>query len=215
MVGTKGHKVIQNIPPLEIVEKIMAAPKTLTDKLLVYGLIYTGMRVGEFVHMRREWIRWDLNKIYIPREQPCSICQSCRKERYKKKREAGKWTGEWVLVKPANTWRAKTDNAVRSINISPELKAVLSEFFAEHKAVQEVFPYRELAWTRLKQLSKEAGVKWRLFPHLVRGIVASKLASQKVDVYRLKEIMGWKDIDVAAEYVKLYRPSTKEEVVKW
>jgi len=211
MVGTKGHKVIQNIPPLQIVEKIMVAPKTMVDKLLVYALIYTGMRVGEFVHMCREWIRWDLNKIYIPREQPCTVCRSCRKERYRKNRK----TGEWVLVKPANTWRSKTDSAVRSINISPELKTVLTEFFAEHKAVQEVFPYRELAWTRLKQLAKEAGVKWRLFPHLLRGIVASKLAGQGVDVYRLKEIMGWKDIDMAAEYVKLYRPSTEEEVVKW
>lgn len=211
MVGTKGHKVLQNIPPMEIVEKIIAVPKSLVDKLLVYVLIYTGLRVGEFVHMRREWIRWDLNKIYIPRERPCSVCRSCRKERYKKNRK----TGEWVLIKPVNTWRAKTDSAVRSVNISPELKAVLKEFFTKHKAVQEVFPYRELAWHRLKQLAKEAGVKWRLFPQLLRGIVASKLAGQKVDVYRLKEIMGWKDIGMAAEYVKLFRPSTEEEVVKW
>jgi integrase len=210
MVGTKGHKVIQNIPSREILDKLRSVAKTLEDKILVLGLLFTGFRVGELVHMRKNWIKWELNSIHIPYEQPCT-CRHCRKARYRKNKK----TGEWKLFKPANTWYAKTESAMRGFPIAPELKPVLIEFFSKYESVMDVYPYRELAWHRLKQLVKGAGIKWRVFPHLLRGCVASKLASQDVNVYRLKELMGWKTIDMAAEYVKLFRPPGKEEVVKW
>lgn len=210
MVGTKGHKVIENIPPRPVVDRIKGSAKTLEDRMLIYGLLYTGMRIGELLHMTRNWVRWDLNKIFVPFERPCS-CRNCRKARYR----TDKKTGERKLVKPANTWRAKTESAVRAIPIAPELQPVLSVFFRKYESLLDVFQYRELAWYRLKQLTKRAGVNWRIFPHLLRGCVASKLAGQDVSVYRLKELMGWKKIDMAAEYVKLFRPPSKDEVVKW
>jgi len=216
MVGTKGHKVIQNIPPREIVDRLIEVAKTIEDKILVLGLLFTGLRIGELVHMRKSWVKWDLNSIQIPYEQPCT-CRHCHKARVKKikDKDSGKWTGEWKPSKPPNVWRAKTESAMRSCPIASELKPVLVEFFSKHESVMEVYPYRELAWHRLKQLVKEAGIKWRVFPHLLRGCVASKLASQDVNVYRLKELMGWKTIEMAAEYVKLFRPASKEEVVQW
>jgi len=218
MVGTKGHRVIENIPPRAVIEGLMAVAESVEDKILVWGLLFTGMRIGELVHMRRSWVKWDLNAIFVPFEQPCK-CLHCRKERYRKKdKKAGLLTPDpdnWVLVKPANLWRAKTESAVRSIPIAPNLKPVLIEFFTKYEAVMNVYPYREMAWYRLKQLARKAHIDWRVFPHLLRGCVASKLAGQEVNVYRLKELMGWKKIEMAAEYVKLFRPPSKEEVVKW
>lgn len=210
MVGTKGHKIIENIPPREVVDKLLNMAKTIEDKILVHGLLLTGFRIGELVHMRRSWVKWDINKIQIPYEQPCT-CRHCRKARYKKNKK----TGEWKLSKAENTWRAKTVSAQRSVPISPKLKPILIQFFSKYNSVMDVYPYRELAWHRLKKLAKEAGIKYRIFPHMLRGCVASKLAGQRVDVYRLKDLMGWKTIDMAAEYVKLYRPPSEEEVVKW
>jgi len=219
MVGTKGHKVLQNLqgfPVRELVRRLAESAETVEDKILVYGLLYTGMRLGELVHMRRSWVMWDSNIIQIPYEQPCT-CRHCKKERARRKnRKAPKEDPDsWVLGKPANTWYAKTESARRSIPIAPEFKPILRNFFSKYQSVMDVYAYRELAWYRLKQLVKEAGIKWRIFPHLLRGCVASQLAGQGVDVYRLKERMGWKTIGMAAEYVKLFRPPGEDEVVKW
>jgi len=221
MVGIKGHKVLENIPPRTVIDKLMAVAKSLEDKILVWGLLFTGMRIGELVHMRRSWVKWELNSIHVPLEQPCR-CRHCKKERYRRKEKGVRANvfeppnpDDWKLVKPANMWRAKTESAVRSIPIAPNLKPILTEFFSKYEDVMDVYPYREMAWYRLKQLARQAHINWRIFPHLLRGCVASQLAGQEVNVYRLKELMGWKKIDMAAEYVKLYRPASEEEVVKW
>jgi integrase len=212
MVGTKGHKVLENVPPQEVVKRLMQAAKTLPERLLVYGLVYTGMRISEFVHMRKGWIRWDLNppRIFVPYRQPCN-CRHCLQPRYRKDKK----TGERVLVKPPQTWQAKTERAKRAIVIPPTLQPVLKEFFAKHQAVMEVFPYREMAWFTLKKIARRARVNWRIFPHVLRGAYASKLAAQKVDVYRLKSRMGWKTIDMAVKYIETFGPVEKEEIIEW
>jgi site-specific recombinase XerD len=212
MVGTKGHKVVENIPPEEVVKKVLQAAKTLPEKLLVYGLIYTGMRIGELVHMRKNWLRWNLNppRIFIPYRQSCS-CRHCVKARYKRNKK----TGDAVLVKPENTWQAKTEKAKRAVVVPPGLTPILKEFFVKHQSVMEVIPYREIAWYMLKRIAKRARVSWRLFPHLLRGVFASKLATQGVDVYRLKSKMGWKNFDMAMKYVEIYGPVKEEEIVEW
>ena len=212
MVGTKGHRVVENIPPEEVVKKILQAAKTLPERLLVYGLIYTGMRIGELVHMRRSWVRWDLNppRIFVPYRQACS-CRHCIEARYRRDKKSGKL----VLVKPESTWQAKTEKAKRAAVVPPGLVPILKEFFAKHQSVMEVIPYREIAWYMLKRIAKRARVNWRIFPHLLRGVYASKLATQGVDVYRLKSKMGWKNFDMAMKYVETYGPVKEQEIVEW
>jgi integrase len=212
MVGTKGHRVVENIPPEEVVKRLLKAADTLPERLLVYGLIFTGMRIGELVHMCRSWLRWDLNppRIFIPYRQMCS-CRHCIGARYRRDKK----TGKLALVKPESTWQAKTERAKRAVVVPPALQPILKEFFAKYETVMRVIPYREMAWFMLKRIAKRARVNWRIFPHLLRGVYASKLAAQGVDIYRLKSKMGWKNFDMAMKYVETYGPVKEEEIVEW
>jgi integrase len=212
MVGTKGHKVVENIPPEEVVKRLLKAAETLPERVLVCGLIFTGMRIGELVHMRKSWVRWDLNppRIFIPYRQACS-CRHCIEARYRRDKK----TGKFMLVKPESTWQAKTEKAERAVVVPPALQPILKEFFAKYETVMQAIPYREMAWFMLKRIAKRAGVNWRVFPHLLRGAYASKLATQGVNIYRLKSTMGWKTIGMAVKYVETYGPVSEEEIVEW
>ena len=104
------------------------------EELIVRGLLYTGMRVSEFLHMHSDWINWGEGIIHVPRQIPCRCSASCREPRYKyykrdqktKKRIRLKTP---VLDKPADTWQVKTSAGERPIPILPELNKVLREYF--------------------------------------------------------------------------------------
>lgn len=43
--------------------------KNKKEELVIKGLIYTGMRAGEFAHMKESWIDWQKGTIHIPRQE--------------------------------------------------------------------------------------------------------------------------------------------------
>ncbi len=53
----------------EEIEKLKAACDTFSDQLIVYGLLYTGMRVNELCHLPSGWIDLGEGTITIPREE--------------------------------------------------------------------------------------------------------------------------------------------------
>lgn len=48
------------------IEKLLNACVTPEDKFIVITLIYSGMRVSEFTHMKKDWIDWQDETINIP-----------------------------------------------------------------------------------------------------------------------------------------------------
>jgi|TARA_R100000501_G_C2624814_1_gene118140 integrase/recombinase XerD len=53
----------------EDIEQLIKACSKPKEKFIVITLIYTGMRIGEFCAMRKEWIRWQENKIVVPQQE--------------------------------------------------------------------------------------------------------------------------------------------------
>jgi len=50
-------------------ESLINTCKSEKEKLVIAGLLYTGMRAGEFAQFNISWISWQDQKITIPREQ--------------------------------------------------------------------------------------------------------------------------------------------------
>jgi len=198
----RKRKTKENLLTSDEIRRLLASCKTLKEKLVVYSLLYAGLRVSEFIHMNRDWIDWNRSILRIPESQPCNKCPSCRKPRYNKK---GK------LIKPRNTWVPKTKNAVRSIVIDDELYLVLLDYFASHKTVMETISSRGAAYYIVKKVARRCGLEHKLFPHALRGTRALTLAKAKFSLWALKDFMGWKNIDVAADYVKLAEADLQEE----
>jgi len=189
-------KTKKNILTDEEVSRLLKACRGLDEKLVIYVLLFTGMRVSEFIHMRQSWIKSDF--IVIPESQPCSLHPECRK-----RRKVKDWSnaGKKTFIK--NLWRVKVPDAARSIPLLPETKSVLEEFFSRHKAISEVVPDRIKAWNIVKRVARRAGLKKRVFPHVLRGSFASILAGKDFDALSIQAVLGWKSVKTADEYIRI------------
>lgn len=192
------------------VTQLKEACTTPEEKLIVYTLIYTGMRVSEFLHLNKEWINWQTEQIMIPLSIPCP-CSECKKI-HKTKRYKNKFGNvvEPKISKLAGLWRCKTPDSKRNIGIVPELLPLFEDYFKTHHSIMEQFNSRITIWRILKRVYKRTSIKLNVFPHSMRSTFAS-LASESIDnSVDLKNLLGWKDIGIAQYYVKMSSERVKK-----
>ncbi len=173
------------------IRKVEKALRSDLERLVVLGLLYSGMRISEFIHFSRNWIRWSEGLIRVPRQQSCK-CYECKKVLVNKRGE---------VTKPSGVWKPKTVDSVRPIPIVPEVEQVFKEYFKRHHSIMDIISSRVYAWMILKNVEKRSGVK--LFPHVLRGTFATILATKGFTVEEIKEILGWRSFKTADEYIKL------------
>jgi len=171
---------------------------------VVYTLAFTGMRVSELIHMRKDWVDWEAGLISIPESQPCDAHYDCRREIKRR----GK------IIKRSGLWRVKVPEAARGIPILPELRPVLEDFFSRHESMGDVVKGREEVWGMVRAVTAKAGIQKRIFPHVLRGSLASLLAGKDFDALSIQGFMGWKSVKTADEYIRISPERLKRIVEK-
>lgn len=222
----RKSKTKENLLDEDELVAFLKAVNTFNEQLLAYGLGFTGMRVSEFIHMRRDWIDWGRELILIPERQRCGCGERmCRLPRYNRKGQ---------IIKQAGYWMPKTKNSVRAIPIVPELAPLLKKFFSKHSCIMEMIPSRGMAYYMVRDIGIRAGIKHRVFPHAIRGTFATLLASgsrpwrhfgglrnfttaemerfikeqkdrigRQFTQYEIKDTLGWSKAETADEYIRL------------
>jgi len=178
----------------------------LETRLIVLGCGRLGLRVGELIHMREEWINWRRRMIEIPRRDPCSkgrdggICGYCRQLA----EQQAKHNDDVSLEKALQVrWRAKTDAAARSIpfDFHPKSEIVLEQYFDRFPAFQTsksgVNRRLERALKHVDGLSSDD-----VYPHWLRATAASHHASRGLDAISLQSLLGWADLSTSHRYVR-------------
>lgn len=192
-VRTKDHLLTEEEIRL-IEDSELSEPERLTFTIMVY----TGMRVGEFLHFRNTWIDWKAEEIKIPAKQQCR-CRECMQ----------KWKG---------VWSPKTELGIRTIYIFPEyfpsLYSQLKKYFVtdKHESIMDTIHNRGMAWHYLEQVRKRTGINHKLFPHVLRGSYATLLARCDVKEFSLLQIMGWGNIKIAQMYIRLAKTDVKRDL---
>jgi integrase len=199
-MGAKGVRTKFHLLNVDEMKLLRDGAQSLPERVFIFIPLYTGMRISEILHMRKEWIDPNTNEIAIPPRQQCD-CYDCMK--VKKNKQLG-----W--------WSPKTDEGIRRISILPdrfpELKTVLDEVFKEHKIIMEIAKSRAAARNIINVVAKRSGLSRKLFPHLFRGTYAKQLAMMGFDAYYITAIMGWHDIKVASEYIKMFGSEVRKEM---
>lgn len=184
--------------PLERNE-LKQAVKTFKEQLVIWTLLYTGMRVSEFIHMRKDWINDEC--IDIPTSMKCD-CDYCKNSYLNKKHT--------MVRKPSGMWMPKTQNGSRTIFVNNELKPIIEQFFNNYDRIIDYVKTRKEAWEIIKKVSKRTSIKKDIFPHSLRSTFATALSESTQNPMEVKDTMGWADLDVANSYIKTSREKAKQ-----
>lgn len=188
-------KAKDNILSEEEIKKLKESCKTPEEHLILSGLLFSGMRVSEFLHLNKTWIEDKEGFISIPLEQKCN-CASCKDK--------------------DGIWKAKTKSSSRLIPILPEVRGVWESYFKNYKSVIDLVPNRVYAWQILKNLGKKAKLKHAIFPHCLRASFATLLAVKGFSTQAIKDTLGWSSSATADIYIRLSGARLKKEFdEKW
>lgn len=173
------------------IEDMFNACKDDKDKLILLVLVYSGLRVSEFAHLRASWVDWQEETINVPAMQNCNkLC----------------------CVQRAGSWQPKTKMAVRSVPMKEvRLKEVLRAYFTLNNEV----PLTTVAiWYRVKRLAQRANIAHKVYPHALRATAATLFAHKGISAPTLQYIMGWSQLKWAELYVQSSKRRALEEVDK-
>lgn len=178
----------------------------LEARVIVFALGRLGMRVGELVHMRADWVDWRRRMIDIPQHEPCQkgrggdICGYCRQLAVQ---QAAHNPGLSVDAALAQRWQPKTDAAARSIpfDFHPGVEIAIERYFQEFDRFQtsKSGVNRRLAKALERVDELDSG---DIYPHCLRATAASFHASRGLDAISLQSLLGWADLSTAHRYVR-------------
>lgn len=185
------HKSKEDILSEEEVEEIIKNSKTIIERLVVITLIYTGLRVSEFIHLKKDWIDWQREKIQVPLKIPCD-CKDCLKFR-------------------KGVWSPKTRTGQRKIPLLDErAKTILRSWFTINDNIN-LTPSG--VWGIVKRVAKRANITHKVYPHALRATAAQIFCQKyRLSAATLQYIMGWKDITIAISYIRPDEQRALEEI---
>jgi integrase len=164
---------------------------SIEENLVLSLMVFTGLMVSEFIHMRRSWLDVREGIIRVPVSQPCS-CRAC----------AGR----------GGVWRPKTGSGNRAVPIVPEVEACIIDYFAANDDIITLVPYRELAWRIVRTIGQRCHLK--SFPHALRATFATLAAGSVPEELVIAHVMGWKNLDMARHYIKMAGTKVRESFAK-
>lgn len=189
----------------KLVQASERSPQPLVDKFLVLMMVVLGIRIGELVHMTKDWVDFTNKMIRIPSHQPCDCAYCIRQMRQMMKRKD--ISLEDVQKK---FWKPKTAASARIIyyDFDSELIRTVTAFFKEY----ERFPLSSVqTYTHLRRLGMTAKMD-TVSPMCLRRTAAIKFANDGMNVKALQKIMGWENIQVASRFADRSGAMLKDEL---
>lgn len=195
-----------NREQFEAFDSAAQATKNPITKLTTRTILYTGLRNGEFCHLRASWLEekpeWGMTVLSVPEEEECTggdgtsdgendqstderPCYECRNNR----------PGRWV---------PRSEYSVRRIPIVEE--SVCELLKAWFSLSDEIPILHDSATRRVKSVADEAGIDRKVTPRNLRRTYGVILASKGLPPRAIREVMGlhrWSRIsskDIYEEY---------------
>ena len=168
---------------IEEADRLFAAADTLQEKLCVYGLLETGLRVSELVTLQLSDV--DLEVGYV----------RCR----------GKGSKERVvpLGAEAQTWTRRYLASARPVLARGQSSSALFLNRFGRPLTRQGF------WKLLRAYARAAGIGRRVTPHTLRHSFATHLLERGADLRAVQMMLGHADISTTQIYTHVSRAHLK------
>jgi len=155
------------------------------DRALFGLLTFGGMRIGEAVHIRPNWMKGP-DEVVIPATQLCK-CKECAARRN-------------------GLWKPKTAAGIRTVTVPNWVWNETRDIVTEDRGLGIT---RVGAWHRVKKILSTGKISMpglasdTSFPHALRATCATLLAANGADAGAIAYHMGWNDLRVANKYIQM------------
>lgn len=178
----------------KLIQASERSPQPLVDKFLILIVVVLGIRIGELVHMTKDWFDFTNKMIRIPSHQPCN-CQYCTMQmrQMMKRKDISSEDVQKKFWKPKNVASARTIY----YGFDSELVCVVNAFFKKY----ERFPLSPIQTrTHLRRLGVMAKMD-TISPMCLRKTAAMKFANDGMNAKVLLKIMGWEKIQSTSRWI--------------
>jgi integrase/recombinase XerD len=178
-------KPLPNVLSLEEVDKLLQAPKTdkakgLRDRALLEVLYATGLRVSELVGLKMDGVNLDVGFV----------------------RCMGKGSKERIVPMGASA-----ANAVSAYLAVRNVRKPTDYLFLNNRSGKLS---RSGFWRILQGYGREAGIKKKLTPHVLRHSFATHLLERGADLRAVQTMLGHSNISTTEIYTHVMRERLKE-----
>lgn len=162
--------------------------------LIAIGIL--GMRPAEVVHISRDWLNFEEERIEVPYHDPCTkgddgdICSYCRT-----RAESVAEHNEEITFEEAKEqrWQAEYEQSERDIPfdwLDEEDKKIIREYFNEHERYPKS---RATINRRIDRIIAATEIidKDDVYPEALRSHAAISLANRGVGIINLREFLGY------------------------
>ncbi len=109
-------------------------------------------------------------------------------------------------------WRTKNQAAARSIpyrSMRNRVGKEIENYFDYHERIGVP---RETVWYRVKRMAKRARINKKVYPHSLRATAAFQLAEAGLSAQALRQILGWKQLGTAQQYIQQAGTAVEREM---
>jgi integrase len=215
---------------LEGAKRIPDEYQSLQSQFAVVVCGRLGLRSGELVHMKSDWVNWRKRRIEIPQYQSCTrgrnndVCGYChqlaeQQVEYFNERTVSEQSrailnryiddgfnrGEQLTLPDALQlrWSAKTPAAARSVpfDFAPRVELIIERYFDRFNKWIVSKTGLNRRLNKAMQHADELTTN-ATNPHGLRATAATYHAGRGLGVLPLQSLMGWADLQTAQRYIK-------------
>jgi len=187
-------------------------------EFLMVAMGRLGLRRGELVHLREDWIDWRNKMIKIPQHDSCDmgkggdICGYCEQLA----RQRAEYAGNDLTLKEAQkwVWVPKTEAAAREIyfGFDPRVEMYIERYF-DSSEYDRVEVSGAAINRRVKKCAELGGLDPEpLHPHCPRATAATWHASRGLETLSLMQMFGWCQPQTAEIYISRNGTNTKKQL---
>jgi len=187
-------------------------------EFIIIALGRLGLRRGELVHLREEWIDWRNKMIEIPAHDDCDfgkggdICGYCEQLA----RQRAEYAGNDLSIEEARDWVCvpKTEAAAREIyfGFDPRVEMYIERYF-DSDEYNRVEVSGAAINRRVKKCAELGGLdSERVHPHCLRATAATFHASRGLETLSLMQMFGWCQPQTAEVYISRNGTNTKKQL---
>lgn len=184
--GAKTGKALPKVLSMDQVSAIIEAPDThtphgLRDRAIFEVMYATGLRVSELTHLLLSELHIDLGFIQ-------TVGKGNRERLVPLGDEAVYWTRRYLeTVRPTYVRVLKSQQAPAEVFLTQRGKAFT----------------RQGIWKNLNKYVKQAGIPFRVSPHMLRHSFATHLLENGADLRMVQELLGHVDISTTQIYTHI------------